>query len=146
MVGAVCTMRSVYALNVCVIYALARDLHLPTLMNAKSKGRIMGESERAVYELLEHGPISAAKSVLYASSLEHLVAARLVRRTTDGGYELTRKHSTTIRRSEPPHLETLTASVPAECVEFLDRLGPTRDAALLAILRRWAGSGIRRKT
>jgi len=98
----------------------------------------MRELERAVYALLEHGPISATVAALYAGGLAHLLAARLVRRTHEGGYELA-------SRDTRGAMVTFTASVPQECVDFLDSLGPTRDEALLAVLRRWSGSGTRRK-
>lgn len=113
----------------------------------------MKEAERAVYELLELGPMSRRRSVIYRRPLAALVAARLARKTEDGGHELvTRARRDIVPRVDlstypPADVVTFTACIPSEYAAFLDRMGcETRSAALCVILSRLAGSGTWRKT
>lgn len=107
----------------------------------------MHEAETAVYELLESGPISRERATRYTHTLESLVAARIARRTRDGGYELDRGGTPRVPRTEPPSARyvDLTVDLPADCIAILDALGPTRDAAVMKVLRPMLGSGVWRK-
>jgi len=102
------------------------------------------EAERAVYELLENGPMSAERSTFFADTLASLVAARLVRRTHDGGHELVRPRSV-VPREDTDTFALLTVELPADCVAMLDALAPTRDEAVMVALRPYLGSGVWRK-
>jgi hypothetical protein len=116
----------------------------------KRKGNTLTrEAEIAVYDLLESGPISRERASRYAHTLEALVAARVARRTSDGGYELARGGGAPrVPRTEPPpstRYVDLTVDLPADCIAILDALGPTRDAAVIKVLRPMLGSGVWRK-
>ena len=113
----------------------------------------MKEAERAVYELLELGPMSRRRSVIYRRPLAALAAARLVRKTPDGGHELvTREPRGIVPRVDaisipPADVVTFQACIPREYAAVLDRMGcASRSDALCVILSRLAGSGTWRKT
>jgi hypothetical protein len=74
---------------------------------------------------------------------DHLVAARIARRKQGGGYESSRASKTPISREEYTDDEEITCEVSAECAAMLDRIGPTREAAIMTILKRFSGSGVR---
>lgn len=112
---------------------------------------MQSEAEHAVQELLERGPISGERATFYANTLDALVAARVARRTLDGGYELAsaRTRARVPRTEPPPSLRMgealLTIDLPADCIAILDGIGPTRDAAIVKVLRPMLGSGVWRK-
>lgn len=97
------------------------------------------EAQQAVYELLEHGPISAERAEQYKGALAALVAARLVKPTPSGEYILSGL------RHPDEETELLTLTLPAECVARLDMLAPTRGEAIARVIRARSGSGVWRK-
>lgn len=95
------------------------------------------ELERAVYGLLEYGPMTPEKSVLYKKPLAAMVAEKLVRRTPEGGHELVSPSpvaSAVKAALKKPVMVTLTARVPAALLQRLDAVGPSRSEALRSIL------------
>ena len=116
----------------------------------------LGQAERAVYMMLEAGPLTPERSALFIRTLRSLVSAKIARRNHDGSHELVTQATPPInnRRTEPPEpispaepeLITVSARLPVEYVEMLDRMGGTRSEALREILKRASGSGTRRRT
>jgi hypothetical protein len=127
----------------------------------------LGPAERALYLMLERGPMSPEQSALFPRELNALVASKVVRKRDDGGHELVTRsdYPRAIPRTElaipvPVHesMATLTARVPAEFITLLDERANadrmTRSEALRAILgaalkppssdSRRPGSGTRR--
>ena len=118
----------------------------------------LGQAERAVYLMLEGGPMTPEKSALFKRTLTGMVAAKLVRRREDGGHELVAPgYGPPLPRESvapppppaaPPEPETITVSVrlPANVVAVLDSMGaPNRSEAVRAVLARAVGSGTRRR-
>lgn len=106
------------------------------------------EAEHAVRDLLERGPISRDRAASYERALNALVAAKIARRTREGGYELTSRATVTrLRRTEPPlsEGEELTVDLPADCIAILDALASTRGEAIAVALRPYLGSGVWRR-
>ncbi len=104
----------------------------------------LGIAERAVYERLRKGPLLAGEASLFTRQIGALVAARIARRTPEGGVELinSTQAETTSPSVTPPSesgtmpaaLPTITARVPQAVLEYLDAMGlESRGAALRAV-------------
>ncbi len=102
----------------------------------------LGKAEHALYERLRTGPLDAGVATFFSRQIGALVAAKIARRTADGGVELTNPAAyITPPASVPPGpsqsgtmpamMPTITARVPNEVIAYLDSLGlESRGAAV----------------
>ena len=110
----------------------------------------LGKAEQALYERLRMGPLTAGEASFFSRQIGALIAARIARRTAEGGVEII-NHTQTVAPpapsgSTPPApsqsgtmpsvaLPTVTARVPPEAIEYLDSLGQeSRGAAVRKVL------------
>lgn len=108
----------------------------------------LGKAEQALYERLRMGPLNAGESSFFSRQIGALVAAKIARRTPEGGAELVNPSSYVTPASIPPPsqsgtmpavaLPTVTARVPQEAIDALDALGlESRGAAIRHVLAEW---------
>jgi len=117
----------------------------------------MTDAKRAIYEMLEHGPMTAEKASLYTRVINAMIAAKLVRRREDGGVELVAPGlgAPIPRGTVPPppaeitpELVTVSVRLPADVVAALDEMGEAhRSDAVRKVLGGALGgkSGTRRR-
>lgn len=106
----------------------------------------LGKAEQALYERLRMGALNAGEASFFSRQIGALVAAKIARRTPEGGAELvnptqyatlpppagsTPPPAPSQSGTMPAALPTITARVPTEVIAYLDSLGlESRGAAV----------------
>lgn len=105
----------------------------------------LGKAEQALYERLRMGALNAGEASFFSRQISALIAAKIARRTADGGVELVNPASYVSISTHPPPAEsgtmpavafpTISARVPQQVIDYLDSLGlESRGAALRHVL------------
>jgi hypothetical protein len=119
----------------------------------------LGKAEQALYERLRMGALNGGEASFFSRQIGALVAAKIARRTHDGGVELV---NPTQYATQPPSagstpppapsqsgtmvavaLPTITARVPQEVIDYIDAIREENESRGGAI-RRLLGAAVER--
>jgi hypothetical protein len=118
----------------------------------------LGKAEHALYERLRMGALNAGEAAFFSRQIGALVAAKVARRTPDGGAELVNPASYVTQPPPAPGsiappsqsgtmpavaLPTVTARVPQEVIDYIDTIREENESRGGAI-RRLLGAAVER--